>query len=209
MNNEVFVKVGKQLTLKTYVPIASRTMSLIAEAAEGIDEIDETFSVVDLSLLLNKICQHMSGTFEVHRTPSQYYQIVYKPAVWNTGEFKKEYILGDFVEADDAGQNHLWISEKTVTAFMDRKLHGVPARIYFYLGHLMTRDETFGISHNISFEQILKNCDKFPEAHRVKHPTTLMRGLADLENAGLIKWNAKSGTFVLLHITPYDPTEKV
>ena len=209
MNNEVFVKAGKPLTLDAYAPIASRTMSLIAEAAEGIDEIDETFSVADLSVLLNKICKHTLGAFEVHRTPSQYYRIVYKPAVWIPGEFEKEYILGDFVEADDAGPNRLWISEKVVTAFMDRKLYGVAIMIYFYLGYLMTQNDTFGVSHNISFEQILESCDAFPEAHRVKHPTTLMRALADLQDAGLIKWNAKSRTFALLHITPYDPTEKV
>ena len=151
----------------------------------------------------------MSGAFEVHRTPSQYHQIVYKPAVWNTEEFEKEYILADFVETDDAGPNRLWISEKAVTAFIDRKLYGIAFMIYFYLGYLMTQNDTFGISHNISFEQILKSCDAFPEVHRVKHPTTLMRALADLENAELIKWNAKSRTFALLHITPYDPTEKV
>ena len=73
----------------------------------------------------------------------------------------------------------------------------------------MTQDDTFGISHNITFEQIVESCEEFPEEWRVKYPTTLMRALADLEDAGLIKWNAKLCTFEILHITPYDPNEKV
>ena len=36
-----------------------------------------------------------------------------------------------------------------------------------------------------------------------------MRALADLQDAGLIKWNPKTTTFELLHITPYDPNQKV
>ena len=209
MNNQILVKADKQLTLKTYAPIASQTMSLIAEAADGIDEIDETFSVVDLSVLLNKMCANMSGEFEVHQAPSQYYQIVYKPDVWNQGEFEAEYTLRDFVGSDDVEQNRLWVSEKALIAFIDRKLYGIATRIYFYLGHLMTRDETFAISQNISLEKILKSCDAFRKDWRVKHRTTVMRALADLQDAGLIKWNAKSGTFTLLHITPSDPTEEV
>ena len=45
-------------------------MSLIAKAAENVDEIDETFSVTDLTVLLNKICMPMAGEFEIlHITP--------------------------------------------------------------------------------------------------------------------------------------------
>jgi hypothetical protein len=92
---------------------------------------------------------------------------------------------------------------------MDRNLHGIAAAVYFYLGYLMTDNEAFAVSHNISFEDILESCCNFPEDLRLRHQTVLMRALADLEDAGLIKWNAKSGTFQLLHITPYDPNQKV
>ena len=79
MKNEIFIKPDERLTLAQYLPIASETLSLTAEAAEGIDEINETFSIADLIVLLNKVCAPMSGEFEIHRTPSDYCQIAYKP----------------------------------------------------------------------------------------------------------------------------------
>lgn len=51
----------------------------------------------------------------------------------------------------------------------------------------MTRDASFSVSHNISFENIVESCDAFPEGCRVKYRTTLMRALADLQDVGLIK----------------------
>ena len=73
----------------------------------------------------------------------------------------------------------------------------------------MHYDETFGVSHNISFEKILEASDELSEMYCMQHRTTLMRALADLQDAGLIKWNAETRTFELLHITPYDPNQKV
>ena len=151
----------------------------------------------------------MSGEFEIHRTPSDYCQIVYVLCVPNEAEFDEEYVWVDSTETHDASESRLWISERVLLAFMDRKLHGVPTAIYFYLGYLMTRDETFALSHNIPFEKILESCDVFPKSFRVKHRTTLLRALADLQDAGLIRWNAKAGTFEILYITPYDPNQKV
>ncbi len=209
MKNEIFIEAGKQFTLEAYLPIASRTMSLIADAAKGVNEIDETFSVTDISALLNKMTEHMAGEFEIRRTPSHYCQIVYEPYAFNEAEFDKEYIDTGFVDTQDDGQNCLWVNEKVLIAFIDRKLYGVAFMLYFYLGYLMTRDEAFAVSHNISFEKIVESCDEFPEGWRVKHRTTLMRAIADLQDAGLIKWNAKTRTFEWLHITPYDPNQKV
>ena len=209
MKNEIFIEVGKQLTLKAYMPVASRTMSLIAEAAKDIDEIDETFSVTDISALLNKMSVHIQGEFEIRRTPSCYCQIVYEPYAYNESEFDEEHISGDFVDTHNDGRECLWVNEKVLFAFVNRELYGVAFMLYFYLGYLMTRDPSFGVSHNISFEKIVESCNEFPEACRMKYPTTLMRALADLQDAGLIKWNAKSGTFELLHITSYDPVQKV
>ena len=210
MNNEIFIEVGKRLTLEEYGPIVSRTMLLIAKAAEGVDEIDKTFSVTDLSALLNKAIMSMSGEFEIRRTLSHYYQIIYEPYPFNEAEFDEEYYINKgFVDTHDDGQNCLWVSEKVLFAFIDRKFYGVAFMLYFYLGYLMTQDEAFAVSHNISFEKIVESCDRFPEGWRVKHRTTLMRAIADLQEAGLIKWHAKTGTFELLHITPYDPNQKV
>ena len=209
MKNELFIEAGKQLTLTEYIPIASRTMSLIGEAAKDIKEIDKTFSVNDLVVLLNKICVHMTGEFEIRQTPSRYIHIVYTPYVLDEAGFDEGYMVTDYVDTQDREQNRLWISEKVVIAFINRNLFGITVILYFYLGYLMTQDDAFGISHNISFKQILKRCDGFPEGWRVNHQTTLMRALADLQDAGLIRWNAKSHTFELLYITPYDPNEKV
>ena len=209
MNNEIFIKTGKQLTLKAYAPIASRTMSLIAEAAEDIDEIDGTFTVTDLSTVLNKVFAHMVGEFKIRRTPSCYCQVVYEPYVFNEPELDEVYIASSCVDAPDKGQNCLWINAKVLTAFIDRQLYGVAFMLYFYLGYLMTHDEAFAVSHNISFEKLVESCSEFPEGWRVKHRTTLMRAMVDLQDAGLIKWNAKAGSFELLHITSYDPNAKV
>lgn len=209
MNDKIFIEVDKQLKLEEYAPIASQTLSLIADASESINEIREVFSKDDLFILLNKVCIHMPGEFEIHQFPSHYYQIIYKPYIFNAAEFEQTYMLSDFIETDDQGQNRLWISEKVVIAFIDRKLYGVATLIYFYLGYLMTQDERFGLSRNISFEEIVESCDQLPTDFPLKHPTTLMRALADLQDAGLIKWNSETGTFELLHVTAYDPNEKV
>ena len=209
MNNEIFIDTSERLTLQAYIPIASQTMSLIAEAAEGVAEIEETFSITDLSVLLNKVCAYIPGEFEIRRTPSNYCQIVYESYAFDEGEFEEMYTDIGFVDMHDTRQDCLWINEKVFIAFIDRKLYGLAFMLYFYLGHLMTRDASFSVSHNISFEKIVESCDMFPESCRVKYRTTLMRALSDLQDAGLVKWNAKGGTFEMLHITPYDPTQKV
>lgn len=209
MNNEIIINADKRLTLAEYTPIASRTMSLIAEAAKGVYEIDEIFSVTDLSALLNKISMHMSGEFEIRQTPSDYRQIIYKPYPINIAEVDRVRIDSNFVDIHDAPENCLWVSEKVLFAFINQKLYGIAFVLYFYLGFLMTRDATFAVSHNISFKKIWDSCDELPAGSPVKHRTTLMRVIADLQDTGLIKWNAEAATFELLHITAYDPKQKV
>ena len=208
MSNEIFIEDGKRLTLEKYVPIASRTMSLIAEAAEDIDEIDNTFSVDDLSTLLNKVSTYMAGEFEIRCTSVDLYQVIYEPYGYNAIEYGAVGVNNGCVDILGDRQNRLWISEEAIVAFTDRKLYGAASALYIYLGYLMTCDEAFAVSQNISFEKILESCDEFPEGC-IKHRTTLMRALADLQDAGLIEWNAETGTFELLHITPYDPIQKV
>lgn len=217
MNNEISIKVGKQLTMEEYLTVASRATSLIAEAAKDLNEINETFSVSDLIALFNKASMHMSGEFEIHRTPSCYCQIVYKPYEPPTlyepefdkeSEFYENYIPTDLGDTPHDGQNCLWVSERVLSAFMNRELYGVAFMLYFYLGYLMRLDDAFALSHNISFEKLVESCNEFPEAWRVKHRTTLMRAIADLQEVGFIKWKKKTGTFEVLHITPYDPVQK-
>ena len=209
MKNEIFIKPDEPLTLEQYLPIASHTMSLIAEAAESIDEIEETFSITNLVVLLNELCVHMAGEFEVCRTHPPYCQITYKPFEFNEAEADQDYLLSDFREGHNASETRLWISNEVVMAFIDRKLHGTATVVYFYLGYLMTQDHTFGMSQNISFERILESCDALPEISHMKYRTTLLRALADLEDSGLIRWNVNRGTFEWLHITPYDPNQRV
>ena len=55
MKQCVFIEAGKQLGLEEYLPIASQTLSLIADAAENINEISRIFSIDDLLILLNKM----------------------------------------------------------------------------------------------------------------------------------------------------------
>ena len=209
MNNVIYIETGKQLTLEQYVPIAAETMLLIADAAEAIHKRVEPFSATDLSVLLNRITSYMSGDFEIQRTPSRYCLVTYKPYALTEAELDDEYIVSYFADTQDRGQNFLWINEKVFKAFIDRELYGLAFMLYFHLGCLMARDAAFAVSHNISFERILETCDVFPEDYCVKYPTTLMRALADLQDVGLIKWNTKSRTFQLLHITPYDPKQQV
>ena len=50
------------------------------------------FSITDILTLLNKICVHMIGEFEIRHTPSCYIQIAYKPYIVNEEvEFGEEY----------------------------------------------------------------------------------------------------------------------
>ena len=198
-----------------FIPDKAYTFQEVADllariilSIDGKNE-DTVFSIADLVILLNKACVYMSGEFEIHRTPSDYCQIAYKPYLVNEARFNEGYIVSNFVDTPDRGQDTLWINEKVVIAFMNRSLYGVAFMLYFYLGHLMTQNTAFGLSHNISFKRILESCAKLPDDWHLKHPTTLMRALADLQDAGLIRWNVEGGTFELLHITSYDPNEKV
>ena len=81
--------------------------------------------------------------------------------------------MPDFADTLNQGQNTLSISEKVLTAFINRKLYGVALVLYFSLGDLMTRDAAFAVSQNISFARILEVCDMFPEDFCLKYPMPL------------------------------------
>ena len=203
MPNGIFL-LDREYTFQEFASLLERAIGSIND-----EDVDAVFSITDILCLLRSVNTYVPGEFEIRHTPSGYIQIVYALYVLDEAGFDERYIVGDFVDTQDREQNSLWINEKVVIAFIDRNLYGVAFMLYFYLGYLMTQDDTFGISHNISFQHILESCDGFPEGWRVKYRTTVMRALADLQDAGLIKWNAKSRTFEMLHITPYDPSEKV
>lgn len=210
MNNEIRIETDTPLTLETYASLASDIMVLVGKAAEGIDEIDETFSIADVSDLLHKMSVRISGEFEIHPTPSRDCHVVYEPHIPDEPECEAEHREPrDFSDEDDPPSICLWISKKVFRAFVDRKLYGVAFALYFYLGYLMTRSEKFAVSHNISFQEIVRSCETVSNGHLMKHRTTLMRAIADLQDAGLIKWHAEKATFELLHITPYDPFQTV
>ena len=197
------------MTLKAYIPIASQTVSLIAEAAENVNEIGETFPAVDLSTLFNKACAQIPGEFEIRPTFSQHCQIVYEPRVFDEAAFEvKNTSVGSVETYDDRqnGQNRFWLDEKVLFAFINQKFYGPACALYFYLGYLMTCDNVFAVSRNISFKQIVEKCSEFSEGFS-KYQTTLMRALADLQDMELIKWHPEARTFEVLHITPYDPTQ--
>lgn len=54
--------------------------SLLTRAISSIDVENEgaTFSITDLLCLLRGVNEHVPGEFEIQRTHSHYYQIVYK-----------------------------------------------------------------------------------------------------------------------------------
>ena len=208
MKNTIFIDTSKHLTLAQYIRIAEQILSLIADFAEEVNEVFETLSVADLSVLLHRITTHMSGEFEIQPTPSRYCLVVYKSAVLNEAGLDDASVVPDFSDPLNQEQNTLWMSEKVLTAFINRQLYGVAFELYFSLGVLMTRDDAFAVSQQISFARILEIYDVLRADFCLTYPTTLMRALADLQDAGLLQWKAKSRTFELLHITPYDPQKK-
>ena len=90
MKNVILIETDEQLTLKEYVAIAAHTMCLIGVASKGTNDITTIFSVADASVLLNKVCVHVPGRFEIRQTPSCYCQIVFEPRVFNEAEFDED-----------------------------------------------------------------------------------------------------------------------
>ena len=210
MKNEVFIETGKRYTLEEYVPIASQMMSLIAAASENVQEINEIFSISDLLDVLNAISERMSGEFDIRSTHSEHYQIVYEPYPFEASEFDDEYIfVNKPIEEPEDKESSVWMSEKILEAFKDQQLNGFAFILYLHLGFTMNNDAAFGVSQHIKFQEIVESCREYAETSNARFQTTLMRALADLEDVGLVKWHAKAHTFQLLHITSYDPTQKV
>lgn len=74
MPNGIFI-VDKVYTFQELSELLVRAISTI------IDEDGETiFSITDLLCLLRSINEYVPGEFEIHRTHSHYYKIVYKSA---------------------------------------------------------------------------------------------------------------------------------
>ena len=210
MKNEILIEKDKRFTLPEYVPLASHVMSLIAAVADGVDEINETFSISDLRRVLDNMSERMEGEFEFLETDSEHYQVTYEPYDdIDEADFDGEYMLVRPVEGLDDKKNNVWVSGKILEAFREGKFNGIAIALYFQLGFTMHSDEAIAVSHHIEFEKILESCKEHTEYFNAQHRTAIMRAMANLEDAGLVEWNSKARAFKILHITPYDPTRKV
>ena len=211
MKNDILLGKDKRFTLAEYIPFASHIMTLIAAAAEGIDEINQTFIISDLRQVLRNMSDNLEGEFEFRETDSGHYQVVYEPYDdIDEEDFDGEYVLTYPVEPLDDKKGLVWCnSEKILEALREPKFGGLTFLLYLHLGFVMHSDEYFAVSHNIKFEKIIESCREEGKAFSGQHQTTLMRAIADLEDVGLVKWNSETSTFELLHVTPYDPTQKV
>ena len=70
---------------------------LIQAISSIVDENDEAiFSMVDILCLLRSVNEHVSGEFEIQRTHSHYYRIVYRPKEDVIESFKERW--EDFIE---------------------------------------------------------------------------------------------------------------
>lgn len=66
---------------------------LLAQAISSINDInaDEVFSIVDVLCLLRSVNEYVPGEFEIQRTHSHYYRIVYKSADEVLERFKERW----------------------------------------------------------------------------------------------------------------------
>lgn len=215
MKNDILLAKDKRFTLEEYIPLASHIMTLIAAAAEGVDEIKETFTISELGKVLEDMSDKLEGEFEFRETDSGHYQVVYKPYDdIDEEDFDGEYVLTYSVKPFDSNLNDkkdfVWYNgEKILEVLREPKFSRLTYLLYFHLGFVMHSDESFAISHNIKFEKIIESCREAGKDFIGPHQTTLMRTIADLEDMGLVKWNSETRTFQLLYITPYDPTQMV
>ena len=105
---------------------------LLGRAILSINYKDEdpVFSITDILCLLRSVNAHVPGEFGIRHTPSGYIQIVYTPDVLDEAGFDEGYILIDFVETFDRGQNLLWINEKVIIAFIERIYHATTFSVH-------------------------------------------------------------------------------
>ena len=72
MSKGIFIE-DKEYTFQESVHFLARSISTI------VDEKDTAvFSIADMLYLLRSVNEHVPGEFEIHRTRSHYYKIVYK-----------------------------------------------------------------------------------------------------------------------------------
>lgn len=213
MKNDILSEKDKRFTLEEYIPLASHILTFIASAAESVDEIKETFTTSDLRALLSDMSEDIEGEFKFHQTDSGHYQVVYEPYDdIDAEDFGSEDVLPHHIEPPDGNRSNVFVwfnSEKLLDALRSPRFGGVTLRLYFHLGFVMHEDMSFAVSHHIKFEKIIEICREEGKVLGEQHQTTLMRAIADLEDAGLIKWNSEASAFELLHITSYDPTQTV
>ena len=90
MSNGIFIQ-DKEYTFQESTHLLARAIASIN------DENDEaTFSIADILCLLRSVNEHVPGEFEIRRTHSHYYKIVYKSEDEVIESFKEKW--EDFIE---------------------------------------------------------------------------------------------------------------
>ena len=81
-----FTRLDKEYTFQESAHILTRAISSI------VDENDETiFSMVDILGLLRSVNAYVPGEFEIQRTHSHHYQVVYRPKEEVVASFKERW----------------------------------------------------------------------------------------------------------------------
>ena len=84
--NKIISIEDKVYTVQESVQLLSRAIPTI------VDENEEAvFSISDILYLLQSVNEHVPSEFEIHRTRSHYYKIVYKPEDEVIADFKERW----------------------------------------------------------------------------------------------------------------------
>ena len=85
MRNGVFL-LDREYTFQESTGLLARAISSIHDETEA-----EVFSIADILCLLRGVNERVPGEFEIQRTHSHYYQIVYKSEVEVIESFEKRW----------------------------------------------------------------------------------------------------------------------
>lgn len=85
MSKGVFI-IDKEYTLSESIHLLTQAISSIGDESDGA-----TFSIADISCLLRSVNEYVPGEFEIQRTHSHYYQIVYKSEAEVIESFKERW----------------------------------------------------------------------------------------------------------------------
>ena len=95
MSKGIFIE-DKEYTFQEFVHLLARSISTIVDelgnvAFFGVCPQGGVFSIDDILSLLRSVNEYVPGEFEIQRTHSRYYQIVYKPEDKVVESFKERW----------------------------------------------------------------------------------------------------------------------